>query len=75
MFNESEITCPYCGELNTVFFDASEGSQVTVTDCTVCCHPIRLDIQVAGEASDDGDESGESDTSSGTRVTVRASRE
>lgn len=44
-FEESEILCPYCGEPNTVFFEASEGAHQTVTDCTVCCRPIRLDVR------------------------------
>ncbi len=46
MFDESEILCPYCGEPNTVFFDAGEGAHSTVTDCTVCCRPIKLAIRI-----------------------------
>lgn len=70
MFDESEITCPYCGEPNTVFFEASEGSQVTVTDCTVCCRPIKLDIRVEESAADE-----DSEDEAGGHFTVRASRE
>ena len=37
---DTEIECPYCGELVTIFIDPGGGeSQVYVEDCPVCCRP------------------------------------
>ncbi len=34
------ISCPWCGESFTSFFDYSAGSISYVEDCQVCCRPI-----------------------------------
>ena len=34
------ISCPWCGESFTSFFDYSAGSSSYVEDCQVCCRPI-----------------------------------
>lgn len=37
---ESEIACPYCGELLTVLLDEQEQGSEYIEDCQVCCRPI-----------------------------------
>jgi hypothetical protein len=44
------IACPYCGEEIEVLVDCSAGQQEYVEDCSVCCRPILLHIEV-----EDGD--------------------
>ena len=46
---ESEaIECPYCGETIEVLLDLSGGDQDYIEDCSVCCKPMRLKLQVDG---------------------------
>ena len=52
MQNEVEISCPYCGEINLIEIDFSEGvSQNFVRDCEVCCRPIELTISIDQEGN------------------------
>ena len=44
------ISCPWCGESFTSFFDYSAGSTSYVEDCQVCCRPIIMTV-----ASDSND--------------------
>ncbi len=46
---ESEIACPYCGEIITMFVDTSVLPQEYVEDCQVCCRPI--EVAVVGNGS------------------------
>jgi len=47
MENQVEISCPYCGEINIIEIDITEGlSQTFVQDCEVCCRPIQLNISI-----------------------------
>jgi hypothetical protein len=40
---EGRVTCPYCGESNTLTLDPSSGtSQDYIEDCQVCCHSMRI---------------------------------
>lgn len=43
---EKQYQCPYCGETIDAFIDSSQGSQQTIEDCSVCCRPISLCIQI-----------------------------
>jgi hypothetical protein len=37
---DSDVECPYCGELVTIFVDPGGGpDQTYVEDCPVCCRP------------------------------------
>jgi transcription elongation factor Elf1 len=45
---ETEVTCPFCGEPNSILVECSADSQVYIEDCSVCCNPIRFNIQCAG---------------------------
>jgi len=43
---EQVIQCPYCGELISILIDTTAGSQQYYEDCSVCCAPIFLQIEV-----------------------------
>lgn len=43
---EAQVTCPYCGERIVLELDLSGGSQRYVEDCSVCCQPIDVRLQV-----------------------------
>jgi hypothetical protein len=42
---ETEIECPYCGEVFPITVDTSGGSYDTIEDCTVCCRPIGMRVE------------------------------
>lgn len=42
----SEINCPYCGEKIEIAVDCSVQSQECIEDCSVCCWPIHLRVEV-----------------------------
>ena len=40
---ETNVSCPYCGEENTILVDESGGEmQQYVEDCQVCCKPWQV---------------------------------
>lgn len=43
---ETDITCPYCGEIITIFIDESQEEHQYVEDCQVCCRPINIRVSV-----------------------------
>ncbi len=48
----AEISCPYCGEIITLFLDLSIESQTYIEDCSVCCQPMNVSYTVEdGELS------------------------
>ena len=40
------ITCPYCGESIELLIDDSATDQDYYEDCSVCCRPIRVRVNV-----------------------------
>jgi hypothetical protein len=40
-----DLSCPYCGELIEMLIDDS-ASQDYYEDCSVCCRPIRVQVNV-----------------------------
>jgi hypothetical protein len=40
---ETEVACPYCGELTTVTGDEVGGK--SVEDCVVCCRPMDVVVE------------------------------
>ncbi len=34
--------CPFCGQLNVLAVDTSQGSTEFITDCEVCCRPFEV---------------------------------
>jgi len=43
---QETIVCPYCGESIDVLVDCSAGHQEYVEDCSVCCRPITIRIEI-----------------------------
>lgn len=49
---QTEVGCPWCGEVFLITIDTSQGDHVAVEDCTVCCRPIEFSVQCEpGEVS------------------------
>ncbi|MCR6495166.1 CPXCG motif-containing cysteine-rich protein [Thermomonas sp. S9] len=46
MLDARDVACPYCGETVTLMLDASAGAQHYIEDCTVCCRPITVVVDV-----------------------------
>ncbi len=40
------ITCPYCGESIEILIDDSVNTQDYFEDCSVCCRPVRIQLNV-----------------------------
>jgi hypothetical protein len=49
--HSQSVTCPHCWEPHEVWVDTSAGSQVYIEDCSVCCHPMQLNIVVDADGS------------------------
>lgn len=45
----ASLHCPCCGERITLVVDPSEPEQRYIEDCPVCCRPIVLLVEVAGD--------------------------
>jgi hypothetical protein len=43
---EQPVQCPYCGEFIEIDIDCSEPSQSYVEDCSVCCRPINIAVEI-----------------------------
>ena len=43
------ISCPYCGEGIELLIDDSATAQDYYEDCSVCCRPIRIQLDVGFE--------------------------
>lgn len=48
---EQPIYCPYCGENISIIIDCSAGNQGYIEDCSVCCRPIFLNIDIDDEGN------------------------
>lgn len=46
MLEEAAVTCPCCWEEILLELDLSGGSAVYTEDCSVCCQPILVRLQV-----------------------------
>lgn len=42
----AEVSCPYCGEVITLFLDLSIEAQTYIEDCSVCCQPMTVSYSV-----------------------------
>ncbi len=54
MLEETEVTCPYCWETIPLLLDLSAGSQTYTEDCSVCCRPILVRLQVEEDTLESG---------------------
>ncbi|MFZ1322288.1 MAG: CPXCG motif-containing cysteine-rich protein [Ignavibacteria bacterium] len=55
-FDDIEISCPYCGEINFLNIEiGNNSSDEFITDCEICCRPFTVNVQSAsnGEISFD----------------------
>lgn len=43
------VYCPYCGERIEVLIDTSESDQKYIEDCSVCCRPITLNVEIQSD--------------------------
>lgn len=43
---EYNATCPYCYEPINLLIDCTAGSQTYVEDCSVCCQPIVVAVEL-----------------------------
>ena len=41
---ETDIGCPYCGEVITVLLNPEDVGQEYIEDCQVCCRPIEFTV-------------------------------
>ncbi len=43
---QQSVQCPYCGELIELSIDFSAPNQSYIEDCSVCCHPINIAVDI-----------------------------
>ncbi len=46
LIQETDISCPYCGEVISVLLDGSVDAQEYIEDCQVCCCPIVFHVRI-----------------------------
>ena len=46
------LHCPYCGESIELIVDPSGGEQSYVEDCSVCCRPIEITLEIGATDAD-----------------------
>lgn len=49
MLTPCPVHCPYCGEPIELLLDRSAGEQRYVEDCTVCCRPINVRVDIGDD--------------------------
>ena len=51
---ETTVSCPYCGEENTILVDESAGrEQHYIEDCQVCCKPWQVVVTAGADGEPD----------------------
>jgi hypothetical protein len=45
-FLSHNVSCPYCGENIELLIDDSASGQDYYEDCSVCCRPIRIQLNM-----------------------------
>lgn len=61
MLTPYPVQCPCCGEWIELLLDASAGDQAYVEDCTVCCRPINVQVEVDADGEPRARVAGESE--------------
>ena len=51
MLSLKTIQCPYCWQTFDIEVDCSLPHQQYTEDCKVCCHPVKLDIDIDAEVN------------------------
>ena len=49
MEEDIEFVCPHCWQITRIRIDLSEGGQTYVQDCEVCCNPLEICYETAGD--------------------------
>ncbi|WP_241566948.1 CPXCG motif-containing cysteine-rich protein [Hahella sp. KA22] len=49
MLRYCEVSCPYCGETQTVAVDCSTEIQDYYEDCRICCRPMSMHVTCSYE--------------------------
>jgi hypothetical protein len=49
MIETAAVTCPYCWETIELDLDLSAGSATYTEDCSVCCNPMSVRVEVDEE--------------------------
>jgi hypothetical protein len=53
VLEETDVTCPGCGETISILLDLSVDAQDYIEDCSVCCAPMRVIVSASdGELID-----------------------
>lgn len=50
MLDPSTVQCPYCWQSIDVFIDASISHQTYIEDCSVCCRPLVIHVEIDPQA-------------------------
>lgn len=45
------VTCPHCGETNTISVTSEEDGEEFVQDCAVCCRPWQVRVTIRRDGS------------------------
>lgn len=62
MLSTCDVDCPYCGEPIALVVDASAGAQRYIEDCSVCCRPITVIVEVLDDGEVDARVQSESES-------------
>ncbi len=46
-----QLQCPHCWEILELLVDTTLGNQEYTEDCSVCCHPMVVQIEIAEQLS------------------------
>jgi hypothetical protein len=46
-----DVHCPFCGEVYGLAVDLSAGERSFIEDCTVCCRPILLHLELRSDGT------------------------
>jgi len=49
MLPTEHVACPYCGEPIEIVIDDSVEHQQYIEDCSVCCRPINVEVEVGAD--------------------------
>lgn len=49
LLQETNIVCPYCGEVITILLDSPAEEQQYIEDCQVCCRPMDIRVNLSAD--------------------------
>lgn len=51
MLETIPLQCPYCWEMIDILVDTSVLSQEYIEDCSVCCKPIQIRVEIGADGN------------------------